>query len=1029
MENGEDIFDQPGFQLEGFWVTLIFCAIVGGPFLLAFFIGRRVMPWFYIPKSSSFSLEPGAPDKKVANSWFGFIPFVLKYSNVELFKEKGGIDTVIYLRFLRQATCMFGIFTCFGIAAILPVNVMGTNKQLDSGDTSKVSGINTLTMSNLESKSNKMILHSVTVIAYTLVVFYFQWQLARLSVDLNIQEHQKLDSKRARTVMVSDLPKKNAKSSDALYQLFSKMYRKGLTNCHVVPRNRGLRELVNMRENVHQHWIMRCDKYIEKGAKKRSTINTIKDLDFFDLSHFWNRKKKEEGLRKTYIRVLKEMSKGGKQERKIAKEMEEDVRESIEQVAGEEEEPHSPMLTSVKHRDKIKQKKNKLKKNLKEKITKIAEGDSIEEVDLPNFEKVVSRKRAKQDLFLAHRKRQFDRYKDREESLLVFPEEIDREEMPDDFFDAPPPLPEEQQQPFGLDAIDFYEKVLEDLDKRIKIRQKRIKRSLERKEEGEKPLHPFFAEGKEKQDLESRGFSTEIKANNSVEMKPLTVNATKTKNFSLNSSSDEESESDLSDSEESSRPITPEKAEKLEGRGRTDAEDGKSNEKFKGGMTRVGFVTFRYVATAMACSQSLHKRDPGQCRVIPAPDPQNIEWENLNYASFQKNIRLLICSGILAVIFLFYAIPITFLSSFSSLRSLANIGFLRGAVTAIAKNFFLRGVIGGFLPSAAINLFQQILPWILRLVLKHVTYNLKTDLDMAISKAFYVWLLLNVFLLNFITGSIISTISDFINDPAANIETLAVSLPSQAESFIEYIMIQGLIGYPLVLFRIIDFIVYKFKLKFSTNTERERIALRKETVETNYSFDSQFPQELVVFSIGLAYSTVAPLVALFSFFHFALAFFSAKNHFVFVFKQSYEGYNLALFLLNVYSVSLFCYHLIMLGIFITKVFPGGIVVSTVAFFLAVAFRVWLRRYTKPIHFIPLVYCNPEKLHPDERGKIEEITNMFTDPVMNKPQYIYESIQSGWASFERLFDRFNLKTQQLSQQSQSFPFVFAHLYHH
>lgn len=195
----------------------------------------------------------------------------------------------------------------------------------------------------------------------------------------------------------------------------------------------------------------------------------------------------------------------------------------------------------------------------------------------------------------------------------------------------------------------------------------------------------------------------------------------------------------------------------------------------------------------------------------------------------------------------------------------------------------------------------------------------------------------------------------------------------------------------MILFRVVDFIVFKFKSKFSCKTERERVQLRVDTVETNYGYDSQFPQELVVFSIGLAYSTVAPLLCIFTLAHFCLAFFSAKNHFVFVFKQSYEGYGLAKFILDVYTVSLGCYHLIMLGIFITKVYPFGIVSSIVCFTITMIFRIWLRRYTKPLKYVPLSYCNPEKLHPDETGKIEEITKMYTDPCMFPPEDIYESI--------------------------------------
>lgn len=54
--------------------------------------------------------------------------------------------------------------------------------------------------------------------------------------------------------------------------------------------------------------------------------------------------------------------------------------------------------------------------------------------------------------------------------MLIEPADIEKEELPSDYFDDPPPLPSEQRKPHGIDMIDFYEVSIEIIYNAISLR-------------------------------------------------------------------------------------------------------------------------------------------------------------------------------------------------------------------------------------------------------------------------------------------------------------------------------------------------------------------------------------------------------------------------------------------------------------------------------------------------------------------------------------------------------------------------------
>lgn len=101
-------------------------------------------------------------------------------------------------------------------------------------------------------------------------------------------------------------------------------------------------------------------------------------------------------------------------------------------------------------------------------------------------------------------------------------------------------------------------------------------------------------------------------------------------------------------------------------------------------------------------------------KVHPAPDLNDVEWNNLRMRLKELSIRLIVICTILVLLYLFWSIPVAFVSSISNLENLAKIPGLNFLVALTKYNATLKGFIQSFLPSLALIIFMAIFPLILR---------------------------------------------------------------------------------------------------------------------------------------------------------------------------------------------------------------------------------------------------------------------------------------------------------------------------
>eukprot|EP01090_Pellita_catalonica_P022099 TRINITY_DN8457_c0_g1_i2.p1 TRINITY_DN8457_c0_g1~~TRINITY_DN8457_c0_g1_i2.p1 ORF type:complete len:749 (-),score=100.96 TRINITY_DN8457_c0_g1_i2:2291-4279(-) len=400
--------------------------------------------------------------------------------------------------------------------------------------------------------------------------------------------------------------------------------------------------------------------------------------------------------------------------------------------------------------------------------------------------------------------------------------------------------------------------------------------------------------------------------------------------------------------------------------------------------TKVGFVTFDSVF--MARVKAFPLRNPGQMIAIPAPEPEDVLWKWLNTREPSRIARTLVVNIVTFLLIFFWSIPIIIIQGFSNLETIVKIApFLEGLVDL---NSYVRAFIEGYLPTLAVVVFMAVLVPFIKLIVTLQGLTTKSEVERSIMNKYWAFLLVNVFLVITVAGGIFHVLDSIIDDPASIPELLAKSLPQQSLPFMLYIFIRGLSGYPLQMLRLIPFVIRLIKKKFFAKTDREKLALN---LPEPFLFSRSVARELLIITIVLSYSVMAPLILLFGVFYFALAYLSNRFNLIYVHDQGYEGGGInfpPIARRIVLAIGLF--QVVMIGMFSVSIFPVGVIFALLLPFITFLYWTYLEERMYPIAEYGAIEVNPLNydadvmidayLQPSMWPNPEDINDIMRDPV-------------------------------------------------
>jgi len=337
--------------------------------------------------------------------------------------------------------------------------------------------------------------------------------------------------------------------------------------------------------------------------------------------------------------------------------------------------------------------------------------------------------------------------------------------------------------------------------------------------------------------------------------------------------------------------------------------------------TAVGFVTFDSMFPArIKVYPGFQKPIKLTCpdlfllpmEVTPAPEMNDIVWENLPVSKVSFIIRSVLVALLMFVLVAFWTFPTVLISTVTNLNELSDVdgfGWLK-----FIRDFpsWLQGFLQGFIAAAALYLLLQLVYPVVKFIQVRIQGSqVHSAAARRILLTYWVFLIVNILFVTTLGGSILTILDDIIEEPGDVVKLLASHLPQQSLFFMQYILVAGLGRIPFNLFRAGNIFFLYFGLTFATN--------RRQTLDAGIPRSIDYAriaaQDLLVFTICIVYSVMAPLVTVFGVMYFSLVILVFRYNLIYNVVPDWEGGGLM-------WTSFF--HMIMAGILIFQLTMLGV---------------------------------------------------------------------------------------------------------
>lgn len=281
-------------------------------------------------------------------------------------------------------------------------------------------------------------------------------------------------------------------------------------------------------------------------------------------------------------------------------------------------------------------------------------------------------------------------------------------------------------------------------------------------------------------------------------------------------------------------------------------------------VTDKAFVVMSTFTAATIAIQSMHSSKPGAMQVSAAPEPRDVLWENVYVSKGARRTRSILGEFLVIVIISFYIIPIALVSLLVSESALVSSS---PRLAQLDKATALFSSIIALVQPLCIVILQQILPPLFMAIGQMEGQICFSDVQMRAFSRYFLFQVLNVFLVTTIAGSIFDTIAIIVENPEAAFEMLGNSLPRMSSFFITFVTIKTFFGLGLELVRTMSLVQATARYIIIPNatlrTARRVVAgLRAIDDPGWFPFHKILAQDMLVVVISVVFAVIAPLVLL-----------------------------------------------------------------------------------------------------------------------------------------------------------------------
>ncbi|KAK8127570.1 hypothetical protein PG984_008678 [Apiospora sp. TS-2023a] len=336
--------------------------------------------------------------------------------------------------------------------------------------------------------------------------------------------------------------------------------------------------------------------------------------------------------------------------------------------------------------------------------------------------------------------------------------------------------------------------------------------------------------------------------------------------------------------------------------------------------------------------------------------PGEVVWSALKVSWWQRVIRRFAVIAFIAVLIIFWAIPVGVVGIISNVSYLKTISFL----TWLDKiPPVIMGVVSGLLPSVALSILMSLVPVIMRICARLSGEPSLSRVELFTQNAYFAFQVIQVFLITTMTSAATAVAKQIADNPGSVTTVLAQNLPKASNFFIPYFIVQGLGIASGILSQVVGFVIFTLMYKFLTGTPRAMYT--KWANLSAISWGSVMPVYTNIVVISLCYAAIAPLVVGFATVGLGLFYLAWRYNILFVTDTTIDTRGLIYpRALKQLFAGIYIAELCMIGLFGASTAIGPLILMIVFTIFTALFHITINSALDP-----LMYNLPRSLEHEE----------------------------------------------------------------
>lgn len=343
--------------------------------------------------------------------------------------------------------------------------------------------------------------------------------------------------------------------------------------------------------------------------------------------------------------------------------------------------------------------------------------------------------------------------------------------------------------------------------------------------------------------------------------------------------------------------------------------------------------------------------------------PGEVVWSSLKVSWWQRVVRRFAVLGFIAVLIIFWAVPVAVVGVISNVQYLISISWLSwiGLIPDIVL-----GLISGLLPSVLLAVLMSLVPVIMRLCAKLSGEPSLARVELFTQNAYFAFQLIQVFLITTASSAATAVGAQIASDPGSVTTLLSENLPKASNFYISYFIVQGLGVSSKLVSNVVGFVIFTIMYKFLSGTPR---ALYKKWANLSaVSWGSVLPVYTNIAVISITYAGIAPLMLGFATVGLSFFYLAWRYNIFFVTDTTIDTRGLIYpRALKQLFAGVYIAELCMIGIFATSVAIGPLILMIVFLIFTVLFHLTINSAIDP-----LLYNLPRSLAAEAEFKNKEM---------------------------------------------------------